>query len=198
MDDTNKQAADKFLQFIGTIYEEYKVKFEQSCQKDRYKWDEDVYSDTIVKCYDSICRNGLTDQSEQGMKNYFFRSFKTNIVRETQYSRNTKSAEMPDNLEDYLEYDSAEQVRYEGMLKDYKVHYLLGLAEEHFDNVTYNCFRLYRLIPKMTYAKLRDLTGVKDCKRRVTSVNKWLRENADEHEAEREFNEALEAGVFDA
>ena len=60
--------------------------------------------------------------------------------------------------------------------EDYSLIYILEQVENNFDTITFYCFRLKTMLP-CTYQRLRELTKVKDCKKRVVKVNKWLREN---------------------
>lgn len=183
----NEEIAQKWLEYISTLYEEYKERFRASTLKERVNFDEDVYSDTILKCYESIKRNGLKDTSEQGMKNYLFRSFKQNLKRENQYCRVTKRDTYDDTIADSFEYESSDELAYRQHLNDFKVMYILKLVEQEFDPISYYCFRLKWLLPKMTYEKLQYTTRIKDCKKRVVEVKNWLIENVDLRHIEETF-----------
>lgn len=183
----NIKLADEWLGYIGTIYEEYKERFRASAHKEHREFDEDVYSDTISKCYDSIVRNGLKDTTEQGMRNYLFRAFKQNLKRENQYCRVTKRDTYDDTIADSFEYESSDELAYRQHLNDFKVMYILKLVEQEFDPISYYCFRLKWLLPKMTYEKLQYTTRIKDCKKRVVEVKNWLIENVDLRHIEETF-----------
>ena len=80
-----------FLNYINNHYQLLKNKYRKFCKEKDYQWDEDIYSDTILKCYEAIERKGkMEDPSDQGIENYFFRSFKQNLQREKQYCRVSK------------------------------------------------------------------------------------------------------------
>lgn len=194
IDPVKKDIADKWLNYINSIYVEYKNKFEQYCNSVKKKFEEDVYSETIINCYDSICRNGLKDLSEQGMKNYLFQSFKMNIVRSVTYARQTKrtyNVDISEAHEEFLLKNEPLPLKIKKqMLNDFTVTYILFQVENNFDIISFFCFRLKHLIPKMTYQRLRDITNINDCKRRVTTINKWVRDNIDKQEVYKEFIKA--------
>ena len=194
IDPVKKNIADKWLNYINSIYVEYKNKFEQYCNSVKKKFEEDVYSETIINCYDSICRNGLKDLSEQGMKNYLFQSFKMNVVRNTTYARQTKrtyNVDISEAHEEFLLKNEPLPLKIKKqMLNDFTVTYILFQVENNFDIISFFCFRLKHLIPKMTYQRLRDITNINDCKRRVTTINKWVRDNIDKQEVYKEFIKA--------
>lgn len=191
IDPAKKEIADKWLNYINSIYVEYKNKFEQYCNSVKKKFDEDVYSETIINCYESICRNSLKDLSEQGMKNYFFQSFKMNIVRNNTYAREIKrtyNVDITEAHEEFLLKNEPLVLKIKRqMLNDFTVIYILSQVENNFDMVSFFCFRLKHLIPKMTYQRLRDITNINDCKRRVTKINKWIRDNINKQEVYKEF-----------
>ena len=171
--------ADKWLQYIGTIYEEYRMKYFKMANDLNYKVSEDMLNDTILACYNSIARNNLSDTTEQGMRNYLFRAFKVNLNAISNYD---KRKDVVDDLTAL-----AEQYEYQGeatynkikkqLLEDYSVIYLLNKVEDNFDTITFNVFRLKTMLEKCTYQKLRDITKVRDCKKRVVKVMKWVRNN---------------------
>ena len=175
----NKDVADKWLQYIGTIYEEYRMKYLKMANDLNYKVSEDMLNDTILACYNSIARNNLQDTSPQGMRNYLFRAFKVNLNAISNYD---KRKDVVDDLTALAEqYENQGEATYNKIKKqlfdDYSVIYILDKVESNFDTISFHCFRLKTMIEKCTYQKLREITKVRDCKKRVVKVNKWLREN---------------------
>ncbi len=174
-----KDVADKWLQYIGTIYEEYRKKYFKMANDLNYKVSEDMLNDTIIACYNSIARNNLSDTTEQGMRNYLFRAFKVNLNAVSNYD---KRKDVVDDLTAL-----AEQYEYQGeatyhkikkqVFEDYSLIYILEQVENNFDTITFNVFRLKTMLEKCTYQKLRDITKVRDCKKRVVKVMKWVRNN---------------------
>ena len=179
-----KDVADKWLQYIGTIYEEYRMKYFKMANDLNYKVSEDMLNDTILACYNSIARNNLSDTTEQGMRNYLFRAFKVNLNAKSTYD---KRKGVVDDLSALVEqYENQGEATYnkikKQLLEDYSVIYLLNKVEDNFDTITFNVFRLKTMLEKCTYQKLRDITKVRDCKKRVVKVMKWIRENITEKE----------------
>ena len=176
--------ADKWLQYIGTIYEEYRMKYFKMANNLNYNnVNEDMLNDTILACYNSIARNNLSDTTEQGMRNYLFRAFKVNLNAISNYD---KRKDVVDDLSALAEqYENQGEATYnkikKQLLEDYSVIYLLNKVENNFDTISFNVFRLKTMVP-CTYQKLREITKVKDCKKRVVNVMKWVRENITEKE----------------
>ena len=179
-----KDVADKWLQYIGTIYEEYRMKYFKMATQLNYNVNEDMLNDTILACYNSIARNNLSDTTEQGMRNYLFRAFKVNLNAVSNYD---KRKDVVDDLSALAEqYENQGEATYnkikKQLLEDYSLIYILEQVENNFDTITFNVFRLKTMIEKCTYQRLRDITKVRDCKKRVVKVMKWIRENITEKE----------------
>ena len=176
--------ADKWLQYIGTIYEEYRMKYFKMANDLNYNnVNEDMLNDTILACYNSIARNNLSDTTEQGMRNYLFRAFTINLNAVSNYD---KRKDIVDDLSALAEqYENQGEATYnkikKQLLEDYSVIYLLNKVENNFDTISFNVFRLKTMVP-CTYQRLRELTKVKDAKKRVVKIMKWLRENITEKE----------------
>ena len=170
--------ADKWLQYIGTIYEEYRMKYFKMANDLNYNVNEDMLNDTILACYNSIARNNLSDTTEQGMRNYLFRAFKVNLNAVSNYD---KRKDIVDDLTALAEqYETQGEATYhkikKQLLEDYSVIYLLNKVEDNFDTITFHCYRLKTMLP-CTYQRLREITKIKDCKKRVVNVMKWVRNN---------------------
>lgn len=170
--------ADKWLQYIGTIYEEYRMKYFKMANDLNYKVSEDMLNDTILACYNSIARNNLQDTSPQGMRNYLFRAFKINLNAVSNYD---KRKDAVDDLSALAEqYEAMGEATYNKIKKqifeDFSVIYLLSKVEDNFDSISFHCFRLKTMLP-CTYQRLREITKVRDCKKRVVNVMKWVRNN---------------------
>lgn len=194
--DLYKIVADKWMEVISLRYNEIKDGFTMECRKTMTEFDEDIFHSTIVNCYNTIKLKGLTDLTEQGMKNYLFRSFKMNTKREALYMRNQKrdnnisgSDAMSIYEKNGLNEETTEEKTRKQLLNDYSVVYILKRVEENpdFDTISFYCFRLKWLIPKMTYQKLREITHVKDCKKRCIDIMKWLKENINKGDILTEF-----------
>lgn len=171
-----------FLKTIGDNYRQIKKELQNFSKG---QWDEDIFQDSIVKCYNAITKKGyLKDTSLQGCKNYLFRSFKTNLVRETQYCRNKLRAnwsevvDMPDTKSDHTD-----------LFNDYASIYICHKIEQAIrDNIItddeYYCFR-QKTFNKITYKKL----NIPDARKKVKRVRDWCRKNIDYNEIVNQFNE---------
>lgn len=189
-----KIVADKWMEVISVRYQEIKEGFIMECRKTMTDFDEDIFHSTILNCYNTIKLKGLTDLTEQGMKNYLFRSFKMNTKREALYMRNARrdnnisgSDAMIVYERNGLEDETTEEKVRKQLLDDYSVVYILNMVENNFDMISFYCFRLKWLIPKMTYQRLREITKVKDCKKRCIDIMKWLKENVNKEDILTEF-----------
>ena len=170
--------AQEWLKTIGECYEEYKKKYFKMFSDLNYNFTEDIFNDTIIACYNSIARNNIKDKSLQGYRNYLFRSIKINVNAISNYD---KRKDIVDDLTALAEqYETQGEATYNKIKKqlfdDYSLIYILEQVENNFDTITFHCFRLKTMLP-CTYQRLREITKVKDAKKRVVKVNKWLREN---------------------
>lgn len=187
--------AELFLQHIASIYEELKAKMIGYCSTQKLTWDEDVFSDTIVKCYDTIQRQGkLIDNSQKGIENYFFQSFYRNIKREKQYSRNKNRDNSSDLFGDYERYNEQhnlsqdEKIRQDAY-KDFAIIYIMKRAEEHFDDEMFHLFNL-KMLGNLTYKQLQEkCPNAKAIRQKVVEVKKWVKENVTKDEIQRAFND---------
>ena len=187
--DENKSLAEEYVQIIGKYYTEYLELF-----SNMFENGEDVVGETLLKTYRTICNKGLRtvvgkygEEREQMFKNYFFISAKLNCFTEQQNiqkQNNIKSLDF-NPYEDLPTDDKVKQQLY----NDFKIMYIVQLVENNFDVIDYRCFRLYHLLKDMTYAKLRNMTGIRNCKTRVVRINKWLKENLVEKEIRQSFIE---------
>lgn len=195
--DNNESQATRFLQFVNDNYEDFKKKWRKYLYDRQIDFDDDVFSDTILKVYDYIKKHGINDTTDSGMANYWFRAFNINIKREKQYSRNInrdsnidayEALDKETNGDDELKIKIRRQV-----FDDWSVVYILRLVEDNFDNISFHCFRLYYILDKMTYQRLREITKVKDSKKRVVTIKNWLKEKITKKDLEKEFSKYYDA-----
>lgn len=183
-----------FINYINDHYDEIYNSFLAFCNNKNYKFDEDIFQDTIIKCYKLIDKQGyLKDKSEKGIKNYFFMSFKQNLQRETQYARNQKRDGNVVNLNDANERFQNSKLTQEEKLKndlrkDFFTLYLMKKVEDNFDAEHFYLFRL-KTFTNMTYAKLSEHTGIKGCRQKVVDCKNWLKNNVSREEIEKVFEE---------
>lgn len=174
-----------FLNYINDHYTQLKNKYFKFCQEKQYTWDEDIFSDTIIKCYESIVKRGIKDKSPQGIENYFFMAFKNNIMNERRYSRIKKRDNniTSDNINELYEnwynsnFSDARVKIINDLFKDFSILYIMSQVEDNFDNEHFYLFRVKTLVPDMTFKKLADTTKVKASRRKCIEVMRWVKEN---------------------
>lgn len=187
--------AELFMQHISSIYDELKHKMIGYCSTQKLTFDEDVFSDTIVKCYDTIQKQGkLIDNSPKGIENYFFQSFYRNIKREKQYSRNKYRDNTSDLFGDYERYNEQhnlsqdEKIR-QDCYKDFAIIYMMKKAEEHFDDEYFHLFNL-KMLGDLTYKELQEkCPNAKAIRQKVVEVKNYLKDNVTKDEIQKAFNE---------
>lgn len=184
-----------FINYISDHYNQLYYKYRQFCKEKDYQWDEDIFQDTIVNCYSAITKKGkLQDTSNQGIENYFFKSFKMNLMREKQYARNQKrdlNVEADDVDVMYEEWcnNNKEDARTKilsDMWKDFSCLYIMMLVEDNWDDEHFYLFRLKHLC-NMTYKQLTDKTGIKGVRQKILDVKQWLKDNLTKEEINKAF-----------
>lgn len=181
-----------FINYINSHYEELYGRFKAFCLDKKYEFSEDIFQDTILKCYKLIERKGLEDLSDKGIENYFFMSFKQNLQREKQYARNQKRdnniVDLSGAYSSYLDTLLTQREKLQSDLyKDFATLYLLSKAEEHFDYEHFYLFRLKTFDKTMTYQKLQEKTGLKGVRQKVVDVKNWLKQNVKQSDVRNEF-----------
>ena len=185
----NIELAEQYINYISTIYEEYIDVFSNMYN------DEDLAGEVLLKTYNCIKNNGLStidleteeDLKKKVFKNYFFISAKLTNITNKKYQQKSPIRDTNENIDAIDDLPTEEKIKNQ-IYKDYRVMYIINTVEENFDAIDYRCFRLYHLLKNMTYAKLRQLTGIKNAKMRVITINKWLRQNITEQQILESFN----------
>lgn len=157
-----EKRAKEFLELTGRLY---------TTNKNRWKtmvdgFDEDIYNDTIVKCYESILKGADTGGDLNG---YWFKSFKNNLNRGKEYShkKNRDDVDVYEVLRD-KEYEESSINLYYSAISD-----ILIKVKAKFDRKTFEVFRMY-LLCNMSYEQLNSMTGLCDCKERISRVRRWI------------------------
>lgn len=187
--------AETFINYIADNYTDLYKKYRQFCKEKDYQWDEDIFEDTILSCYQAIERKGgLEDLTSQGIENYFFRSFKCNIQREKQYARvakrdlNYTTDEVNILYENYYDrtMDDARNKIASDLYKDFATLYLMMTVEENFDNEHFHLFKLKHLCG-MTYKQIALKTNQKGVRQKILDVKNWLRDNVKKDDIQQSF-----------
>jgi hypothetical protein len=185
-----------FLNYINGHYSELKNKYYKFCQEKQYTWNEDIYSDTILKCYDVIIKNGkLKDKSPHGIESYFFMAFRNNIMNEQRYSRNKKRDKNinSDHINDLYElwyndnFNDARVKITNDLFKDFSILYIMTRVEDNFDSEHFYLFKVKTLVPEMTFKKLAETTKIKASRKKVIEVMRWVKENIKKEEIRKIF-----------
>ena len=189
-------ATDKelFLNHINNHYLELKNKYFKFCQEKQYTWDEDIFSDTIIKCYESIVKRGIKDKSAYGMESYFFKAFKNNIMNERRYSRNKKRDYniTSDNINELYEnwynenFNDARVKIVNDLYKDFSILYIMAQVEDNFDSEHFYLFRVKTLC-NLTFKQLSEKTKIKASRRKVIEVMRWVKQNITKEEIKKVF-----------
>lgn len=182
-----------FLKHINDNYDKLKAKYRKFCQEKDYEFDEDVYSNTIISCYDAIQKKGgLNDNSSKGIEDYFFKSFKQNTQREKQYCR---VAKRDFNVEDvngkYEEwynnnFTSEKNKLMSDLYNDYATLYILNKVDEAFPSDESYLFRIKYLL-NLTYKQLAEKTNAKKARQKVINVKNWVKENIKQDDIKKSF-----------
>lgn len=185
-----------FLNYINNHYNELKNKYWKFCQEKQYEWDEDIFSDTILKCYECIEKKGeLKDKSNYGIESYFFKAFKNNIMNEQRYSRNKKRDRNinSDTINDLYEvwyndnFNDARVKIVNDLFKDFSILYIMTQVEDNFDSEHFYLFKIKTLVPDMTFKKLADTTKIKASRRKTIEVMHWVKQNIRKEEIRKVF-----------
>lgn len=186
---------DKFINYINDHFNHLKYKYINFCREKGYVWDEDIFQDTILKCYEAIDKKGkLNDTTDYGIESYFFISFKLNLKREGQYARNQKrdlnvsSDDINELYEDYYNKNnsSSAQKVYKDLFQDFSVLYIMTVVEDNFDQEHFYLFRL-KTLGNLTYKQLQDKTHIKASRQKVINVKNWLKENVTKDDIKKAF-----------
>ena len=179
---TNEEIANNYLEWFGKRYSLLKNKYRRFCSEKQYDWDEDIFSDTYLKIYEKIKKDGLRDTTDKGFDDYTFRSFKQNIQREKMYSRVAKRdfnvQDVNGIYEEFLnENDIPTTAKIKSdLFKDFATLYIMTIVEENFDGEHFYLFKLKHL-EQMTYKQIVEKTKIKNARQKILDVNNWLKEN---------------------
>lgn len=189
---TNEQQAEKFLQWLNNNYTSQKQKLQAFCNDKKYKFDDDIFSDTYLKIYEKILKDGIIDYTDKGFENYLFMAFKQNLHRDKLYARNLKRDDNVSNISLLNElYQNSKLTQEEklksDLFKDFSVLYLMHRVEDNFDAEHFYLFRL-KTFTNLTYKQLYEHTGIKGARQKVVAVKNWLKENVTKEEIDKAFN----------
>lgn len=183
----NQALSEEYINYIGTVYDEYLALFNGMFGSAGG----DVMNETVLKTYNAIRHNGMRKLSDtdmerrhRQMRDYLFIAAKLNYLTHVQSEQKRNGTS---NVE-FEGYDDTEEKVLGDIWKDYQTMKILEAVEDNFEPVDFYLFRRYHLSDNMTYAKLKQETGIPNCKSRVVAINKWLRENLGKNELRKAFD----------
>lgn len=181
----NQAAADEFMVVIKDYYLDY---------ADLYS--SDIAADTLIKCYESIQRNGIKLSKTnpiQDYKNYYFKALKTsNIAQGKKDTRWNTTQKNFLNAEIDIECEDVEKKILNDSWKDFRITYILRMVEENFSAEETLAYKVKNLQRGMTYKKLSETVKIRNPKARCCAITRWLKENVDEEKINKEFLTYLE------
>lgn len=168
----------EFNRVITKNYEVYRKKFQDYCFKIRVNFSEDTLNETYLKVVEKINKDGIEAKTEQEFLNYFFKSFKNNILQENM--KISKHNDLNLNVEDFDFYEDEDEENEKSYSQLAKI-ILEQAVKENFDAVDYAIFRLKYLLTingkTLTFKEIKKITGIKDTRARLVKMNRYLREN---------------------
>ena len=189
----NEETAKMYLIWVGNNYTKLQERMQKYCASQHLEYDEDIFSNTFLKIYEKIRKNGLKDTTEEGMLNYTFIAFKINTLREPMYARhkkrnlNVEDGDLNDLYEGYLGGELTQREKLvTDLYKDFAVIYILHQVEEHFDPEHFKLFQM-KFLGDMTFKELRRKSGVKGARDKVKEVMEWLKANVTKDEVRESF-----------
>lgn len=170
-----------YLKTIAKKYEELKDICKQVCIRNKEKFSEDVFQDTIIKIDKIITKKGqLDDMSEKGVLNYFTRSFVNNLRCE---KRNSYIAKRDHNIsqEDMnhayeATHNPLRNKLIKDLLEDFSILYIFHRVEDTFEAEQSYLYRL-KTICGMTYKQIHDKTHIPKSRDKICEVNNWVKQN---------------------
>lgn len=182
---TNEELAREYLDLISREYMHLKAKMRKFCEEKDYKWDEDLFSDTYLKVYEKILKNGIMDKSEQGFLDYTFIAFKLNTKREQMYKRvtsrdyNVCDEEIPSLYEEYFNdnNDSSTVKLISDLWKDFCAKEIIESVEKEFGSEKARLFASKYMVKGNTYKKLAEKTHIKGLRNEIITIKNWVRDN---------------------
>lgn len=193
---SNKELAEKYLEWFSKNYTYLKNKYFNLCKEKQWDFDEDIFSDTYLKIYDIILRNGIKDSTDRGFECYTFRAFQNNIRNEKRYSRNSRRDYniTSDNIEQLYETfynatnDPAINKVMTDLFKDFALLFIMTQVEEYWDSEHFYLFKIKTLVPNMTFKRLQEQTNIKSSRKKTIEVMRWVKDNIKKEDIKKAFN----------
>lgn len=167
-----EKRAREFLMITERYYERNKVKWNSLLRSVGLQFNDDVYNDTILNVYEKIEKNNEFDEkTDDEIIAYWYKSFINNLKRCKNYSANKRT---DDDVMEILK--DAEYVVENQHLCFATIRLLLNRVKAEYDAQSYHLFKMYYMIPDMTYDELSAIVGF-NVKSKINRMRRWLKEN---------------------
>jgi hypothetical protein len=180
----------KYAKIVSENYQKIKDACRKVTNRNHEEFDEDIFQDTFLKIFNIIEKKGeLQDMSENGIFNYFVKSYVNNLrcqARNSYVSKRDKNI-VPEALDRIDENTSHEKIK-KDLLTDFSALYLLKAAEINFPQDEFNLYKIKQLC-NLTYKELQERTGDRQCRQKVLTIKNWLKNNITKDEINHSFKE---------
>lgn len=149
---------EEFLSYIANNFKTIKTKFELQIRRVGLSFDEDIFSDTILKCNEKLKNSNINDKE---MLYYFWMAFKNNTLREIGYLRNNTTDQIPEDIID----ENEENVDLFDVVSK--------LIIDEFGEEIYQLFSLHA--NGMTYDEIYKMTKKENLKYTFRKVREYIR-----------------------
>ena len=126
MNEENKQVAQDFLNYVGTVYKELSNYF-----NDKYGWDEGLLDDAIIKTYKYVLKKG--EASRKNWKGLVFMAA-NNLQKDS--DRKKKVIDV-DRYMDMQQHSTTEEKVDKDIMKSWSVMELLEIVQNNFDQISF-------------------------------------------------------------
>lgn len=148
-----------FLDFIAKNLRSLIKSFKEKIAKSGLNFDEDVFSETMLKCNEKLKGKNLPDEE---MASYFWVAFKLNTLRELKYLRNNTTDIIPDSSnEENLPFNEE------------KFEKVSNIIIKHFGERLYTLFAMHA--NGMSYNELGKITDVNKLKYQFRKIRDYVR-----------------------
>lgn len=197
----NEEHLEIFWNWLNRNHDSNTDKLKKYCSHNHFKWDENVYNETVKLIANRILRKGaLKNMSDSSIDDFFFISFKHNLTRDSKRSFFCKrDANINDHNglsqahENYLHNSiTTEQKIINDLREDFSALRILEEVEQAFGNEVAHSFAMKYLQGKTYSEVIRKNKNVKDLKAKLLAAKAYIKEKLSRDQLEEEFSKFLE------
>lgn len=197
----NEQELEIFWNWLNRNHDSNTDKLKKYCSHNHFKWDENVYNETVKLIANRILRKGaLKDMSDDGINDFFFISFKHNLTRD---SKRSFFCKRDANINDHNGLSNAQECYLNSLIpieeklksdmkEDFSAIRILEEIENKFGNEVAHAFALKFLNGKTYSETIKLCPNLKDCKKKLLDAKTYIRDNFSREKLDDEFNDFLE------